>query len=588
MKKIWIACLVACLVVFAPAPASASTIHSIDIVAEVQSDGSAIITDIRTFEATEGTEHYIALKNIGQSEVRDFSVVLDGEPLTDVGEWDVNRDREAKAGQSGVVRLADGYELAFGFGEYGTHTAVMTYTVTNFVENLEDGQQTIYWQFISQDTTHTDAVSISITNSLGYKYTEGNTRIWGYGYEGTTAIGPDAITAATDAPIDSRDYMTLLVIFPEAPFTAATTNPMTAEELEAEANQGSSWEHEGQEGDPVQGLKRDAKAVAPGMARYVGLFALLYVGSSVWRKYQAKHRRDEAHQEQALGLFRPTAAATVGREDYWREIPYQGDILDVVAIYGQPLPNLATAYLLEWVREGSLREVIEESGVIFKKEESAFVLGRPPHVNSEIEKQYWEFIVQAARDDGVLQRKEIEKFTSRNLARLQEWQAAARAESRRRLTSRGLMTSFDKPALFGLTTKRVDRMTQEGMNLKNTMTAFANYLRDFSLLNERSASNVALWDQYMVWAGFLGIADEVRDQFNIVDPTYETRTTVSTTAVHSANSYGRHMRETYSRAQAAASRGGGGRSSSRGGGGRSSSRGGGRGARGGGGGGGIR
>ncbi|WP_394263318.1 hypothetical protein, partial [Trueperella sp.] len=70
MKKIWIACLVACLVVFAPAPASASTIHSIDIVAEVQSDGSAIITDTRTFEAHEGTEHYISIENLGESDIR--------------------------------------------------------------------------------------------------------------------------------------------------------------------------------------------------------------------------------------------------------------------------------------------------------------------------------------------------------------------------------------------------------------------------------------------------------------------------------------------------------------------------------------
>lgn len=129
MKKIWIALAALLFVVGTPlfvvwAPAtSAATIHSIDIVAEVQSDGSAIITDTRTFEAHEGTEHYISIENLGESDIRDFSVVLDGQHLTDVGEWDVNRSRQDKAGQSGVVRLDDGYELAFGFGEYGTPVA---------------------------------------------------------------------------------------------------------------------------------------------------------------------------------------------------------------------------------------------------------------------------------------------------------------------------------------------------------------------------------------------------------------------------------------------------------------------------------
>lgn len=595
MRKIWVALFATILVLITPATTRASTIHGIDIVAQVQPDGSAIIIDTRTFEATEGTEHYISLGNLGESEVHSFSVVLDGEPLTDVGEWEVDRSREEKAGQSGVVTTEDGYELAFGFGEYGTHTAEMTYIVTNLVQQLEDGQQTIYWEFIPENMTPTDAVSISVTNSVGYQYTQENTRIWGFGYEGRTAITPAALTAVTDAPIESHNYMTILAIFADAPFGAATTMPMTAEELEAEAKEGSVWkealqaerdaraaEREQRDAENREAMKLDALQLAPGFAKVLGFVVLLYVGRHFLRKNQAQKRRDEARQETARGLFEPTAAATVGREDYWRDVPYEGDVLDLVAIYGQPLPNLATAYLLEWVREGSLREVSHESGLIFKKEESAFVLGYPPRVRTKIESRYWDFIVQAARADGVLQRKEIEKYTAKNLGAMQTWQNDARKKSQHRLSGMGLMTSIEKPILFGLSSKKEMRMTREGMDLKNKIVAFANYLRDFSLLNERGASNVALWDQYMVWAGFLGIADEVSQQFNIVDPTYENRTRVPVTAVYSANYYGRHMRESYDRAQAA------GRSSSSGGGGRSSSSGGGGGARGGGSGGGIR
>lgn len=78
----------------------------------------------------------------------------------------------------GIVTFSHGYELAFGFGEYGTHHAVMTYTVTNFVENLEDGAQAVYWEFIPKNMTPAESVTISLTNAEGVTFNEENARIW--------------------------------------------------------------------------------------------------------------------------------------------------------------------------------------------------------------------------------------------------------------------------------------------------------------------------------------------------------------------------------------------------------------------------
>ena len=54
--------------------------------------------------------------------------------------------------------------------------------------------------------------------------------------------------------------------------------------------------------------------------------------------------------------------------------------------------------------------------------------------------------------------------------------------------------------------------------------AFVNrlkaFLQDFSLLNERSMMEVGLWDQYMIYAEFFGLADQVRKEMTKIWPEY--------------------------------------------------------------------
>ena len=560
MKKIWIA-LAALLfvvgtplfVVWAPA-ASAATIHSIDIVAEVQSDGSAIITDTRTFEAHEGTEHYISIENLGESDIRDFSVVLDGQHLTDVGEWDVNRSRQDKAGQSGVVRLDDGYELAFGFGEYGTHTAVMTYRITNFVYTLEDGAQTVYWEFIPRNMTYTNSVDISLTNTDGFRYTKENSRLWGFGYHGRTNITPDAMTMTSDSAIDTDNYMTMLAIFPGAPFTSSVALPHTSDSLEDMAKEGSIWDgDEGADSDPGFWQETDestGSSIAGAIGFVVGsVGALMGIVAAV----SSKKKNEDARRR---GLYRTSEPPTIGRENYWRDIPFDGPIVNIFKIHGEALPDLATALLLQWIREGALREVTHEAGWIFKRDESAFALVHAPVLRTKVEADYWGFIVQAARKDGVLQRKEIEQFTRKNTQLVADWQTAANEYSEGFLLANGLMCET-KTKVLGIFPRIDRRLTTSGMALKNRIEGLKNYLRDFSLLNERGASNVMLWDSYMIWAGYLGIAEEVAKQFNVVDPYYTNNTYLSDSAVITGYYFSTSMRRSYTSATSSASGGGG-------------------------------
>ena len=46
------------------------------------------------------------------------------------------------------------------------------------------------------------------------------------------------------------------------------------------------------------------------------------------------------------------------------------------------------------------------------------------------------------------------------------------------------------------------------------------FLEDFTLLGERSTMEVKLWDEYMVYAEFFGIADKVRKEMQAICPEY--------------------------------------------------------------------
>ncbi|VDG75654.1 Predicted membrane protein (DUF2207) [Actinobaculum suis] len=438
MRALWAALVAAFLIITTAPVAGASEIYTIDIDAEIQADGSAIITDTRTFEATEGTEHYISFGNLRDSDVHSFSVVLDGQPLTDIGDWDVNASRREKAGKSGVVDTGDGYELSFGFGEYGRHTAVMTYTVTNFVYTLSDGAQTVFWQFLPRNMTDTKFVSISLRNTVGVTHTHENTRIWGFGYEGESVITTNSLRLATSKPITSNNHMTMLAIFPEPLFTSNVNRPEDTESLIKRAKEGSDWE----DSNPLNGDTNDLFSKAITVIGAVAIFGILgYVGRAFLVAFlrAIRPKRSKSAEYVHSGPRTPRAES-----EYWREVPYNGPITDIYTLRGYALPDLATALLLKWIHEGALREVQHEAGWVFKREEAAFAIVHMPQLHSDVEATYWDFIVRAARDDGILQRKEIEKFTRKNTSEVSKWQTAAFNYSRQRQIELGLRTVVEK------------------------------------------------------------------------------------------------------------------------------------------------
>lgn len=146
----------------------------------------------------------------------------------------------------------------------------------------------------------------------------------------------------------------------------------------------------------------------------------------------------------------------------------------------------------------------------------------------------------------------------------------------------------DKKTGGGLINSTITQVTPYGEEMTNHVFGFKRYLKDFTIINEREAREVHLWDQYLIFAQLLGIADRVAEQFNQLYPNYFTQANTGGyssadvfVAATVSSTFARSMYKGYSTGRSAASSGssGGGGSSSSSGGGSHSSGGGGAGGR---------
>jgi uncharacterized membrane protein len=66
--------------------------------------------------------------------------------------------------------------------------------------------------------------------------------------------------------------------------------------------------------------------------------------------------------------------------------------------------------------------------------------------------------------------------------------------------------------------QRVKGLTQKGINYEAEWKGLENYMKNFSMLDEREVPELVLWEKYMVYATAFGIADKVIKQLKVKFP----------------------------------------------------------------------
>jgi uncharacterized membrane protein YgcG len=516
---------------------------TLDLHVELHEDGSGTITETRKMNLDEGTEMYIILNNLEGAVVSNYSVTDFGEPFTFQDGWDLDWSREEKAGKYGIIETDEGYELTWGIGEYGPHEYVVTYTLSDLVRQLDDGQS-MNWRFFSgQGNINPEEVSITVTGPVPFN--QDNTRIWGFGFDGEIYLEEGNLVGWSNEPIQNNGHITLLMQFSEPIFSGLKTKSMTLEQELNESLEDSSY------GD--QPMTFGEKMI---IAAFV-LFGILLIGFIIIVVVARSRAIKRANP-----LVTGKAREKLNEGQYYREIPYtKGPMCDVQYLLESvgtgSFENYFSAYVLKWVKDGYITHTTETKGMVFKKEHDQFVLNTFKLDKSvdKIERRFFKIVVEAAGADGVLDENEIKAWSKKNYKELDALKNDLLRYSKDHLHHQGYLY-FEEVPFLGMHAT-ITKASPEGEELFDHLVQFKNYLTDFSLLDERQIKEVSLWEDLIIWASLYGIAEEVAKQLAEFYPQFVSQSQVRVSDISIAHAFSHSMQSGYSSAVSAASGGGG-------------------------------
>ena len=467
--------------------ASATTVfgrpqlHDLNIRVVLQPNGDARITETRQMTIdSEGTECYIVIGNLGESELQDFSVTDEtGNPYESQPYWDINQSRQWKAGKCGIVTKHDGYELCWGLGDSGSRTYVTQYTITNLLrgyadddgfnymfvaEGLQPSPQHVKLVIVPEDSIHFDADSVGV---------------WAFRYSGDIHLVGDSIVAESDEPFSQRSAMIVMAKFPKGLFAPELTNEESFEEKKQQAFEGSDYPYNGSN----EMTREDKWALALFVLAIILMPLLLILGYFyyVWRQ-RRKVMKDLL---------------------WYRDLPYEGNLQatnDVVNAYkyvGADYNNLLSACILRLINDGaiSIDSAMNKKG----KTEQHFVIHSLPENKDypQLLRMVHKIFRDAAGTDTILEPKE-----------LRSWMNSSRNQS------------YADSFIQTLHTKTRIYQYRDQQDEVKKVFGLRKFLKEFTLLDERNVGEVALWKDYMIYATLYGIADQVISDMKKINPEY--------------------------------------------------------------------
>ena len=481
-----------------PISVRADHIYNIDMKINVDQNGTANITETWDVKASSGSEWYKQYYNLKNIEISNYTVSMDGNPLT-YKAWEVEENINQKKGYYGINRVSEGIELCFGKYDMKRHSFTMKYTMTNFVFNTEN-EQVMYLTLLPNATVDHFAVNITGPNSFDEHLVD----VWGYGYKGYAYVKDGKITMTNEDGLD-EEYVVLLAKFPSQTFT--TTNSYeeftTFDDVKNMADEGSY-----EQDYTNYGYNSNDSTIADIIMAmiYMGIPILIAIISAFvasGSKYGYKNNK------------------TINKKEVpnFREIPCNKDIYYANALiklnnFGYKEANILGAIILKWVKEDKITFINEEKGV-FNKNSSSIDLRKNNIFKNTNEEKLFD-MMRAASGDGILEAKELEKWCKRNYKKyLDLFNGITNNEINRLKNENHIYTRTSKEEC-----KCKNVMDDTIYKDSTELYGLKKFLDEFSRIEEKEVIEVKLWDEYLMFAYLFGIADKVAKQLKNLYPEY--------------------------------------------------------------------
>lgn len=468
-------------------------LNRLDISVQILDNGDAQVTEVRDMHINDnGTELYIPIGNLNGRTVTDLGVTDNqtNVPYTYTEGWDVDWSRSRKTNRCGIVSKRDGYELCWGLGESGDKTYTTVYRIHDLVQRYDtcDG---FLWMFVNPGIRPLPReVSLRIyasgedsTGNAVPVISSENTRIWAFGCEGTIGFDTLGITMHSDGEFREKSRLIMLCQFEKGLFNPTQEGPTSWESLKEGAMEGSDYGEEDSWFD-----------------RFIAVFfmictALMFLIPVAWLIYKLIRRWLDSR--------------AIGKEaSYWRDPMFEGSLMQANAgfnylhLFASSHDNLLSAFIMKMLYNGDLK-IVKVTNKKGETEDAIAVNTREPEPDGNPDfptyLKTWKIFRDAAGSDHILQNKELRQFMAR------------KGNLNRMLSYKKDISSYDNKDHSW-----VKEHWQEMVRLQG----YANFLKDFTLVDEREIQEVALWKDYLIYATLFGMGKEVLKKMKQINPEY--------------------------------------------------------------------
>lgn len=174
------------------------------------------------------------------------------------------------------------------------------------------------------------------------------------------------------------------------------------------------------------------------------------------------------------------------------------------------------AILLKWLKENKIKIQKEEVGILLKKEDTCIIFNENSVFENELEQELHKMFFVASKD-GILQKKEFEKWCSRNYSKILNWfDKVLNFERDLLVEERKIIKEITTTLKIFKKEKYIvdSSLMEEAKELKGLQ----KFLEEFTLIDKREAIEVTLFEEYLMFAQILGIAKKVASQFKKLYP----------------------------------------------------------------------
>ena len=477
----------------------ASSISMIDMDIYVDKNGVATVTETWNANVTDGTEGWHPYYNIGSSEIFDVKAKMDGREFTTVESWNENSSLSDKAFKAGLYYPeSNEVDIVFGISSYGTHEYVIQYKISNFVSTTNDAD-IVYWNLFPKDfSASPDNVKIKIYSDFRY---EDSWDVWGYGKYGAPCYIYDGVIEMTsDGVLRSDEYLTLLAKFPKGTFqTSSVLN-----------NEFDYYHDMAEEGATNYSDKKSIfdiiATIITGIISFIPFIIMFFVALF------AANKNNNVR-------FGNTGNKVKKDVPNFREIPCNKDLFRAYWVannynLSKKKEDFLGSVILKWLRDGNVKiEKVTKNGLFREKEETNIVFEKEPE-SIELENQLYKYMFTAS-GDGKLESGEFKKWCSNHYSKILKWFDEVLEYENKMLVNAGKAQIVTEGKVFKHEVYQIDASM---MMEAEQMAGLKKFLKEFSMIKEREAIEVHLWNEYLMYAQIFGIADEVASQFKKLYP----------------------------------------------------------------------